>query len=149
MTKKRCTKCKQERPIKEFGLDSSRKDKLQCWCKVCFREYRLGHVKKTAAYRKKNRIHLLAHNKDYRQTDKGKESFRDSSKRYRLRYPETDIAQNKLRGSKLKRSVFCEECGLPAKTEGHHPNYDKQLKVIWLCQPCHISVHKNLRIGGR
>ena len=142
MTKKRCTKCKQERPVKEFGLDRSRKDKLQCWCKVCFHKYRLKHVKETAAYCKKNRVHLLAYNKDYRQTDKGKESFRNGSKRYRLMHPEREKAHNKLRGSKLKRSIFCEECELPAKTEGHHPDYNKPLEVKWLCKTCHTEAHK-------
>ncbi len=42
-----------------------------------------------------------------------------------------------IKTGKLKRSVFCESCGLPARIEGHHQDYNKPLKVDWLCNTCH------------
>jgi len=34
-----CTKCKEDKPLSEFGLNNSRKDGLQRYCKDCCREY--------------------------------------------------------------------------------------------------------------
>ncbi len=67
------------------------------------------------------------------------------AKAHRLRYPEKVIAVRLLNdavyGGKLRRSVFCEECGLPKKTQGHHEDYDKSLEVNWLCKNCHAELH--------
>lgn len=45
---------------------------------------------------------------------------------------------------RLKRPEICERCeGVRGRRriEGHHPNYNKPLDVIWLCSPCHIDEH--------
>ena len=34
----------------------------------------------------------------------------------------------------------CLVCGL-AEVEGHHPNYDAPLDVVWLCKLHHVKVH--------
>lgn len=39
----------------------------------------------------------------------------------------------------------CEVCG-EAKTEAHHPDYDRPLLVQWLCRKHHRAVH--YRKGG-
>ena len=44
-----------------------------------------------------------------------------------------------LRNGLLKRPDKCSRCGLIGKIEGHHPDYDKPLEVIWLCRKCHRS----------
>ena len=35
---------------------------------------------------------------------------------------------------------LCERCEEP-KVEMHHPDYDKPLEVVWLCRPCHLTLH--------
>ena len=48
-----------------------------------------------------------------------------------------------LRRGRLKR-LPCQECqGVPA--QGHHPNYDRPLEVVWLCRECHLKEHRRLR----
>lgn len=84
-------------------------------------------------------------NKKYCQTLKGKKKGRKKSKKRREKYPEKIKAMtavnNAIATGKMKKSVFCESCGLPAKTEGHHPDYSKLLKVNWLCKTCHTNIH--------
>lgn len=36
---KYCSRCKQEKPIEDFGKQSSAVDGLRCWCKPCCNEY--------------------------------------------------------------------------------------------------------------
>ena len=35
----------------------------------------------------------------------------------------------------------CVICGSD-NTEKHHPDYDKPLKVIWICKSCHVEHHR-------
>ncbi len=49
------------------------------------------------------------------------------------------------RGELVKKP--CEHCGSEYRVEGHHPDYDKPLDVIWLCKSCHEQEHR--RIDGR
>lgn len=66
----------------------------------------------------------------------------------------SDRAQNILEKAILRGSVekkyVCEFCGESGKfangrtkVQAHHPDYNKPLDVIWLCQPCHHEWHKN------
>ncbi len=45
-----------------------------------------------------------------------------------------------LRKKKLVRKP-CEVCG-EIKTDGHHPNYDYPLEIMWLCRKHHREWHK-------
>jgi hypothetical protein len=38
----------------------------------------------------------------------------------------------------------CEHCG-SVEVEMHHPDYDQPLQVVWLCRPCHQSIHRELK----
>lgn len=67
-----------------------------------------------------------------------------------------DHAQNVLevaiRRGVVKRLARCQTCG-EAKTfkdgrtaiQAHHPDYNRPLDVMWLCQPCHHKWHKENR----
>ena len=44
----------------------------------------------------------------------------------------------------LKKPRFCESCHrrtLVASLQAHHRDYRYPLRVIWLCQPCHVKAH--------
>ncbi len=70
-------------------------------------------------------------------------------KAYRRDYPEKveagRILNDAVHSGKIKRSVFCEGCGLPKKVQGYHEDYDKPLGVEWLCKLCHKAEHKSHR----
>ena len=58
--------------------------------------------------------------------------------------------QHALKVGTLKRPEQCEKCGDETYTIAHHPDYSKPLKVIWLCDACHIRLHReNGKLGGR
>lgn len=42
----------------------------------------------------------------------------------------------------LVRPDRCENCGKIGKVQGHHEDYNLPLEVVWLCQDCHIEIHK-------
>lgn len=41
----------------------------------------------------------------------------------------------------------CKICG--AKAQGHHPDYKKPMKIVWLCAVHHQAEHKRLRDKAR
>jgi len=50
---KRCSRCKKEKPLSEFGKDTHAKDGLFCYCKPCLRAYN-EEYKKTVSLSKIN-----------------------------------------------------------------------------------------------
>jgi hypothetical protein len=54
--------------------------------------------------------------------------------------------------SALKRGLLqrqpCEVCG-DVQTDGHHPDYDKPLAVIWLCRRHHKQAHRKRAANGQ
>ena len=133
-----CDTCKIPKPATSFSKSRSRKDGLQYTCKDCAKVYRQAHKKEAADY-----------NKVYRQAKVAKMVHSASVKKYYLNYPEKlkarSIAVIAVRSGELKKSVFCESCGLPVKTHGHHADYSKPLEVDWLCRTCHNALHVKRR----
>lgn len=41
----------------------------------------------------------------------------------------------------LVRPGHCSKCEKACKPDGHHPDYDKPLEVVWLCRKCHFAEH--------
>ncbi len=130
-----CGKCKTSKPPSDFYKKRDSKDGLQVQCIACMKIYRQVN---RVFYRERAKAHYVAHREDtlsriktYQQTKTGKMVSVRADKRRYLKYPEKTAAKNAInvaiQSGKMKRSIFCEECGRPAKIEGHHPNYDKLL----------------------
>ena len=62
-----------------------------------------------------------------------------------------DIARNKLTAAlssgKIIRPANCLKCGSTKNIQGHHPDYNKPLEVIWLCLKCHKAEHVIINAG--
>lgn len=50
-----------------------------------------------------------------------------------------------VKNNELEKPTRCEWCGAELPLDGHHSDYKKPLKVIWLCRACHTSLHKGIR----
>lgn len=96
----------------------------------------------------------------YMKTDKHRQIDRDYQRKkrarllgykaeeYRMyceRFPEKVHAQQKLnravQSGKIKR-LPCVVCGATYRIHGHHEDYSKSYKVIWLCTLHHKQKHK-------
>ena len=145
-------------------------------CRLIYQaEYRKTQAGKEAGKRYRRSDGGKESDRKYRQTDackeaqrrydkspKGKESGRsyrqshkeeisEAARRYNSANPEKKKARvavnNAIRDGRLERSIFCEECGLPANTHGHHEDYvNRPLDVNWLCIKCHVELHRKLQL---
>lgn len=102
---------------------------------------------KQKAYRKTDaRKEVL---KKHRNTEKGKaSSYKARTKRVKM-YPELKKTKEHMARLALNNAVRrgkvaklpCWECGETGGVEGHHPDYDAPLDVIWLCRKHHKQLH--------
>jgi hypothetical protein len=120
--KKVCRVCKRKN---KYLMKSSGWGKRQYWiCRVCNTNKRRKLCK----------------------TEKGKALTRKNIYKSIARHPLKQEAREKmhkaLKIGLLVKSEKCNSCGKHKKTEGHHEDYTKPLKVVWLCRTCHNGVHK-------
>jgi hypothetical protein len=51
--------------------------------------------------------------------------------------------------SALRRGLIhrqpCRDCG-ELKVDGHHPDYDRPMAVVWLCRRHHVAEHRRLKV---
>lgn len=130
---KRCWKCKSVKLLSEFYRDSHTGDGHTSRCKVC----------------------VLTHQRQYQQTEKGKEVNRAAVARYGRTEKGKEIRQTEKGKLRLKarqavayvvatgkmpraRTLQCTYCDKPAKEYHHHHGYEKPfwLDVVPACFDC-------------
>lgn len=124
--------------------------------KAYMKMYYEEHREELKAYSKNRREEYPEYNKNWREEhpEERKEYYTrynkehpEKMKRYREEHPEKVICQNAInsliRSGKLIRQP-CSLCGKP-KAHAHHPDYNKPLDVIWLCQSHHKQLHANAK----
>jgi len=103
------------------------------------------------AWKARNKEKIKAYNALYEKTrdkEKKREQNRASAKRhgwYKGKYsdPIKVNARNRVRSDVHEGRMIklpCEVCG-NTKSQGHHEDYSKPLKVKWLCAKHHKEVH--------
>jgi ribosomal protein S27AE len=89
---------------------------------------------------------IAERHRQYQKTDAGKASMIASRKRWLIENADKRAAHiilgNAIRSGRVKKSEFCETCGTNGRIHGHHDDYSQPLSVRWLCQKCHVAVHK-------
>jgi len=133
---KKCTKCLQEKEsnLVNFKPHSQTKDGLSTYCRVCKQIYDREYSRK---YREQNPEWKRRENKN----NIKKQTL--LIRIYERQYPERIIATGRLnravKNGKIKR-MPCEICGEEG-AHGHHDDYNKPLKVKWLCAKHHRRLH--------
>jgi DNA invertase Pin-like site-specific DNA recombinase len=51
------------------------------------------------------------------------------------------VYREAIKYGELVRPSFCSVCSKECLVDGHHPDYDKPLDVVWVCKRCHAEIH--------
>lgn len=143
--KRQCTKCGKTKELEAFCRRKGAKDGHRSECKNCHclaeRERRRLNGEKMRL-RDKSRYQ---NNPDRRHFMKEKSTVwakQNSNKRHAHKEVERAISKGLLR-----KPDFCSLCKEKArKIDGHHPDYDEPLEVVWLCCRCHSRVHRTVKL---
>ena len=134
---KKCFKCKIVLPLREFYKHPAMVDGHLNKCKSCTRK----DVKKN---RQNNLERIRAYDRERAKNPERKKRAAEYLKIWRKKDFNRGVAHSKvyraLQNKTLKKGK-CEKCGAK-KVVAHHDDYTKPLVVRWLCQPCHITLHK-------
>jgi hypothetical protein len=147
---KSCIACDQTKPLSMFYAHPKMKDghlnKCKDCCKQAASKRRSEKLEEIKAYdRMRGSLpHRLEANKIRQKTPHGSVAHQEANRRYRERYKNRSAARyifgNAVRDGKITR-LPCQVCGND-KSEGHHPDYDRPLDVVWLCVTHHKAAHK-------
>lgn len=127
MITKKCTKCKQEKSIDEFGISIKGIEHSSYFCKTCNakiqREYYRKHpdrrIQSTRKWEKNNKLKKSAH--------------------WAIDYA--------VQTKKIIKPTTCQVCHHNSSIiEAHHyMGYEKEnrLNVLWVCRGCHKKIEKD------
>ena len=138
LTSKKCARCKLEKSLSDFAITKMNgAERRWSYCKPC-------EIARMAERREKG-LHLV--------------KTRRHVAKHRERYPEqaevNRLFSAQIRAGRIVRPDTCKKCGQTpprnrlgrSNIQGHHDDYSKPFEVRWLCQSCHIRLHKELRDG--
>jgi hypothetical protein len=144
---KKCSKCKQKRPFKEFYKNKRYLDGYQGVCKSCQRDY-LTPRESVCEYCNRSFVVENENNLGYFCS----KSCAGRSRRTIARIPGTRHWAHKIVHEAVRKGVLtvplrCETCNkwTDYPLHGHHDDVTKPLDVTWLCVPCHKKRDKELK----
>jgi hypothetical protein len=115
--KKKCSKCGQTKPTREFHKDKTKKDGLRSCCKICANQ----SVSKYRKTEKGRELHRKTSAK-YKKSEKGRETFRRSSKKKMTENPHRFWATRTLNNHRIKGNkilISIDELEILAKQSTH------------------------------
>ena len=135
MTTKRCFKCACEKPLEGFYKHAQMSDGRLNKCIACTKN-------DVNAHRQANLERIRAYDKMRASQPHRMALAKRVNAEWQAKYPERRAANvtlgNAVRDGRIKKQP-CWVCGL--KAVAHHPDYDRPLDVVWLCQPHHKQTH--------
>ena len=146
-----CKKCNKEKPLNQFVRNKNCKFDREYTCKACakirHREWFVLNKDRERERKKKwrhnNRDTVKARRKKYYRENN--EKCKNINKSYRNNNKEKICAHRKLNNALTRgdvaRPAYCGRCYKECVPEGHHEDYNKPLKVEWLCRTCHVQTH--------
>lgn len=142
---KRCSTCREVKPLDEYHLDRQDPSGRQRQCRTCKRDANRRWREANLEYA---RAYTAAYIAERMRDPALRARQRAAERRYKRENPRKQRAQRALRHAvargKIVKPDRCEDCGerFPARRlHGHHDDYDKPFDVAWLCHPCHGRRH--------
>lgn len=150
LPEKRCFKCGETKPLSDFYKHPQMADGHVNKCKECNKKDVIANRESRSDYynaydRQRSK---LEHRREYN-TQRNKieevrlrnnETKRLSSDRLWKRKKAAEKVNNALRDGRLCK-LPCAICG-GVEVQGHHPDYDSPLDVVWLCVKHHSEIHR-------
>ncbi len=134
---KTCFKCGIRQSLDGFYKHPRMKDGYLNKCKNCTKTDSLLN-------RRKNEDYYNKYDRDRAKLFHRKQSMKIIHEKWKVKFPEKRkahiIFNNAIRDNKIKK-LPCWECG-NVEVEGHHPDYDQPLQVVWLCTKHHKEIHR-------
>lgn len=154
MDQKRCISCGSIKSSADFYRHKMMADGLLNKCKECCKQQatanRNKNLERAKAYDKARAMlpHRVQARKIYQQTEAGKIAHAAANKKWQQLQPIRKAANIILNNAvRDKRIIPWPVCAVPecceTKLEAHHPDYERPLDVIWLCNKHHREVHKS------
>jgi len=132
---KKCSCCEQSKPFSEYQVRKASQDGFTSSCKSCLKSRDAIRYVKEREYRSLRR-------KEYMSTPEGKAAHSRATTAWKdknaVRRAAHVILGNAVKNGKIKKQP-CWVCG--EKAVAHHPDYDRPLDVVWLCQHHHKKTH--------
>lgn len=157
---KRCSQCKQIKPLTDYSKNRNAKDGHQYQCKICrkvicrvFQQSVKGQIYHREYFRKYSKCEKYLKylksekrrkvRKKYGQSVKCKQMRKKHYKANFIKYQARHSVGHAIRNNKLSRpnTLPCYYCENKAKEYHHHKGYDPEnwLDVVPVCIPCHNS----------
>lgn len=138
METKVCYRCKVEKPVTAFGLQTKGVGGRNTYCRQC----------RSEMYFENHKVELERSRKNHQNRYKNGKATQ-GAKDYLKRNPEVSAArwktQNAILRGDLVRPKKCPVCKKKTTVEAHHDDYKKPLDVRWMCKLCHRAYHRELR----
>ncbi len=150
---KKCRKCGEMKELSEYYKHKKMFDGHVNICKVCQKarisKHRQDNLERIQEYDRnrpnaqqrtvenRERMHNLTEEQKEIQINKPKREWGKRNRHKTRAHLQT--------GRKLINPGICSRCNSTKKIEGHHPDYNEPLNVIWLCDACHKAEHVRLR----
>ena len=129
-------KCGAEKPLSEFYKHPGAADGRYNKCKECTKH-------DVRANRKANLDYYRAFDRE-RGNRQPTEYLGEYRAKNAEKYKAHSAVSYAIRAGRLHKLDACESCGSQDNVVAHHPSYaeDMRLCVTWLCQGCHVTLHK-------
>jgi hypothetical protein len=148
---KNCKTCKKLLSVENFYSHKAMKDGRLNICKDCtckrVKKHRVENIEAIQSYDRKRGKTKQRRDAVKKYQEENRAMFNEIKRAWRLVNKHKVKAQYKARMAWLKGLINkkpCEVCG-ETEVEGHHPNYDEPLNVIWLCTKHHAELHAEIR----
>ena len=136
---KQCFKCLTIKPLEEFYKHPKMADGHLNKCKVCNKKDSINTRNSKIDYYRAYDLKRAKEPERYKAAAEISSAWRKADKR---RSKCHNAVTRAIKAGKLIRQP-CIKCN-DKKSLAHHEDYDKELEVVWLCQPCHKQRHKEL-----
>ena len=140
-----CKTCREDKSEDAFYKGQRSKCKA-CVCDAV-KTNRLANIEHYRAFdnARASMPHRVAARKAYQETQAFADSHKAAAKRWAAKHPERRKA-NVLLDNAVRdgRVIPWPTCAIPdccSKPHGHHPDYNRPLDVVWLCDAHHKEAH--------